>query len=159
MNGTCHHTCTEPAHEIRKKTMRNGLPMYGVQCVTCGRQVGAWLAKGDWPADAPEWDDGATRRHWNAQLAADQAARNEAKAAESAAWFSDHDAYLCTPQWESLRDRVRLRAGGLCEGCRQRNGLQAHHLTYVRWKRELLIDLAWLCKDCHDRAHEKRDRL
>lgn len=123
--------------------------MYGLQCTACGHSVGGWIRKEDWPRKAPAWDDDLSTKWWE-----ERRRHNEAERAESReAWLADHDAYMQTPEWAELRARVCEREGGICQGCRSRRGTQAHHITYDRWRHELLTDLVWFCKSCHERAH------
>lgn len=140
--------------EVRRKLTVNGRPMYGLQCVVCGHTVGGWLRKEEWPKDAPPWDDGLSGRYWSLRTDAAREAVDDQRAAALAEWRRQHDLYLATPEWSALRSLVCEREGGICQGCRAKRGKHAHHLTYVRWRKELLIDLVWLCSDCHRRAHE-----
>ena len=45
-------------------------------------------------------------------------------------WWRDYDAYLETDEWRRKRELVFQRARGMCEGCREREAKQVHHLTY-----------------------------
>lgn len=68
------------------------------------------------------------------------------------AWFRDHDLYLQTERWDSLRGQVMQRDGGRCTKC----GAEAHHVhhrTYDRWQNEDLDDLESLCRGCHEKEH------
>ena len=67
-----------------------------------------------------------------------------------------------TDHWRRLQAAARKRAGGpICEACgvhgtgRFQVGakVELHHLTYERLGNELLADVALLCHDCHQRAH------
>jgi len=63
--------------------------------------------------------------------------------------------YLCSPEWNALRNAVMDRSCGKCEKC----GLQArhvHHLTYIRKYREHLSDLQALCEQCHEAIHKAK---
>jgi len=63
--------------------------------------------------------------------------------------------YLNSPEWKTRRDAVMDRCDGVCEGCRQRNADDVHHLTYRHIGREFLFQLVGLCRDCHTRWHEE----
>ncbi len=65
--------------------------------------------------------------------------------------------YIRSPGWKRLRDAVLARARGRCEHCpKAPSRLTIHHLTYARFRTELLTDLVALCKPCHEIADEKR---
>jgi len=65
------------------------------------------------------------------------------------------DEYRQTPEGQSLRNRVLLRAGNRCVLCNKGGvGLQVHHRTYDRYGQELLSDLLALCRPCHERFHD-----
>ena len=61
--------------------------------------------------------------------------------------------YLLSPEWKALRRRVIIRAKGICEHCGVASIEEIHHLTYRRFKRELLSDLLGLCSECHEKIH------
>lgn len=63
--------------------------------------------------------------------------------------------YLCSREWSELRERVRLRARGICERCHILPMDAVHHLTYARKYAERLEDLQAICNECHDWTHAK----
>lgn len=65
--------------------------------------------------------------------------------------------YLNSQEWDDIRKKVIIRANGHCEGCGIAAPLDVHHLTYDRVGMELMTDLVALCRDCHDKAHNKND--
>jgi len=74
--------------------------------------------------------------------------------AREASHQKEYDAYLLSGKWAEKRRKVLKRAGGLCEGCREREAEQIHHLTYRHIYDEFLFELVALCRPCHDRIHE-----
>ncbi len=64
-----------------------------------------------------------------------------------------YETYLRTDWWQWRRLRSLWLAGQRCQHCRQRGGLQVHHLTYERRGRERDEDLAVLCDRCHIVEH------
>lgn len=63
--------------------------------------------------------------------------------------------YLCSPEWNALRNAVLDRSCGRCEKC-GREARQVHHLTYIRKYHEHLSDLQALCEQCHEAIHKAR---
>lgn len=61
--------------------------------------------------------------------------------------------YLLSSEWKALRRRVIIRAKGICEYCGLASVEEIHHLTYKRFKKELLSDLLGLCSECHEKIH------
>ena len=148
--------CTHPASEVRRKTATNGAIMVGRQCTSCGSVVGPWLKKTRENANAPAWDEHLQDAWWERAKLVIEGKRAEAdqeRSAEHRAWLLEHDAYLRTPEWADLRAKVIRREKGLCQGCMEVRGTEVHHMTYVRWKRELLTDLVLYCRSCHERYH------
>lgn len=137
--------------ELRFKAMVDGRRMCGAQCVRCGRAVGGWVKKTDWPIVEVPWDE--TLRsifwdNWYSKLEKKYAATKEARRQE-------YEEHLASPEWAATRRLVFEREKNLCQGCRQARGEHVHHLTYERLGRELLTDLVLFCRACHERAHEK----
>lgn len=61
--------------------------------------------------------------------------------------------YLRSEEWAARRTKVMQRAGGICEGCRDRPAEEVHHLTYEHVTQEFLFELVAMCGDCHARFH------
>jgi hypothetical protein len=66
-----------------------------------------------------------------------------------------YEAYLNSKTWKFLRSRVLRRDDDLCQVCREAQAKHVHHLTYVRFGRELLADLLSVCVPCHEMLHTK----
>jgi 5-methylcytosine-specific restriction endonuclease McrA len=73
-------------------------------------------------------------------------------------WWAWYDAYLMSPKWRAISARVIARADDLCEGCGESPATQAHHLTYENVGEEFLWELRAVCRACHQRLHELRDK-
>lgn len=66
----------------------------------------------------------------------------------------EYEAYLHSPQWREMRDRIIRERQGRCEGCGlAHRELHLHHKTYVRLYDEVDSDMILLCPDCHDGMH------
>jgi 5-methylcytosine-specific restriction endonuclease McrA len=65
----------------------------------------------------------------------------------------EYDAYMQSTKWAHIRQRVLERENYVCQGCGIRGAIQAHHLTYDRFKEEMLFDLVAVCRSCHERIH------
>ena len=62
--------------------------------------------------------------------------------------------YLDSPAWEMKRNAIMKRDGYQCV-CGAK-ATEVHHKTYDNIGKELLSDLVFLCKVCHERAHRSR---
>lgn len=151
------HACKGGAVEIRERTHADGRKVQARQCVRCG-QFHNNIKKADYIADPPPYDEALSGRmrdlRWQEEQREREAKRVRTQQEERAEWFKGHNEYLRSPEWKRLRQLVIKRDKGICQGCLLADGTQVHHLTYVRHKRELLIDLVLLCDACHERAHE-----
>lgn len=69
--------------------------------------------------------------------------------------------YLQTPQWKSIAETVKQRAGYRCQLCNRSHNLQAHHRTYAHIFNEAqhLDDLTCLCGECHAKFHGKAENV
>ena len=93
------------------------------------------------------------QREWAERQAERQAEREQ----ETRDWWESYDRYLESPGWRHRRQLVLQRAGGLCEGCRERPATQVHHTTYRTYNRagrEMCFELVAICDDCHRLIHE-----
>lgn len=61
--------------------------------------------------------------------------------------------YLRSEEWFGRRTKVMDRCNGLCEGCREAEAVDVHHLTYEHVTEEFLFELVALCAGCHERIH------
>lgn len=68
-----------------------------------------------------------------------------------------HGTYMRSDPWKALRRLKYKQVGRRCEDCGttrpKRGRFEVHHLTYERWKEELLSDLRVLCQECHTKRH------
>ena len=66
-------------------------------------------------------------------------------------WFSQHNEYLKSKEWQLKRDQVLRRDNYLCQACLENTATQVHHLSYDHWKQEPLFELVSICGPCHER--------
>ena len=66
---------------------------------------------------------------------------------------TDYENYILSDEWKNKRKKRMQIDGGKCQSC-GKPAQHVHHLTYRRFKNELMDDLTSLCMDCHDRQHE-----
>lgn len=66
----------------------------------------------------------------------------------------DYNAYIDSPEWQLKRDEAFALYGKACQKCKSKKKLHVHHMTYARFKNELVSDLAVLCNTCHHEYHE-----
>lgn len=162
-NEESYWNCTHSTTAMRWRVMRNGIGIWVLQCLDCGRQVRA-IAKGSPEAlkqtEQIPFDENlaaslqkqmreANQRHWEAQRIAAAAEAEK----QNQDWWDRYNAYLKTPQWQRKRQAVFTRSGGLCEGCRINKAVQVHHLTYDHAFDEFLWELVAICLSCHVRLH------
>lgn len=73
---------------------------------------------------------------------------------ESAEWKYKYKEYLKSNAWIGLKKQIIAERGDMCERCgNNENGVDLHHLTYVRLGSELPGDFKLLCRDCHKKMH------
>lgn len=145
--------CNHPSGELRAKRRTDGVLMRGWQCKTCGAAAGPRVGKGSPPASTlPRWDEGLWARHRAEIVPQYEAWIARMRAERSALWWSLYNAYLDSPEWAALRQRVIARDGGRCRACGA-PGDHVHHLTYQRVTEENLDDLVLLCAPCHAEQH------
>jgi len=66
--------------------------------------------------------------------------------------------FLHTPYWKAISYREMKKANFKCSYCKSYELLDTHHLTYSNHGYELNHpeDLVVLCRNCHERAHDKK---
>lgn len=72
----------------------------------------------------------------------------------------DYSDFLKTPYWDGVRNYKLKKSGYCCELCKKKGVLNVHHKNYENHGLEHLEriadkDLIVLCKDCHEKFHDK----
>jgi hypothetical protein len=149
--------CEHASQVLTVKECADGRPMYRRQCLRCGQATTGAIAKASLSepqrAAAVPFDDDLKRLWWERRAARYDELRQAARADELEDWRRDADAYKRSARWQLLRSKVLKRAANVCEGCGDRRAVEVHHLTYERWRREMLFDLVALCSACHGSIH------
>ena len=63
--------------------------------------------------------------------------------------------YLSSNKWKVLRLEVLLRDSYECQMCTSTTSLEVHHITYKHFTNESLGELVTVCRNCHQRIHNK----
>jgi 5-methylcytosine-specific restriction endonuclease McrA len=133
-----------------------------MQCRICGVGVGQNIPM----AGVTEaWDDVLEARSkaeyesaYTSYRQQQSDAMSEKFGQRSSAWWSQYSAYLRTAIWQTKRQLVLDRAGGVCEACGQAQAQQVHHLRYPEtFGLEPLWDLRAVCIPCHKIIHPHMD--
>jgi hypothetical protein len=129
-----------------------------MQCKLCGQGVGSLIPlKGV----TEEWDESleslvqeqydAACKEWREQNV-DAPRLPPGERPES--WWEMYNRYLCSAVWQTKRELVMQRCGGVCESCGQAAAEQVHHLEYPEtFGMEPLWDLRAVCVPCHKIIH------
>lgn len=150
--------CDHPRKGPRKLIQRDGKPYFKIQCPDCGAALSTQLSHSLVPdiENCPMWNEELSRQHQTRWSRAYDEEKQRAIAERKALWSKTYDEYLQTPEWRERSKLVKERAGGLCEGCRKRNAIDAHHLHYDNVGHEFLFDLVAVCRECHDALHPNK---
>jgi hypothetical protein len=62
--------------------------------------------------------------------------------------------YLKSPHWKGLKAVKAKRTKRRCAICAADNNIDCHHLVYRNLHDVKTSDLRWLCRRCHDLAHQ-----
>jgi hypothetical protein len=146
--------CSHRQCALSRRTVANGAVHYWEQCLRCGAAVKA-VKKASLPLGRePEREfDNALREDWRASQ---ELAWEAARAAASPSDFWDrYEEHMQSARWTEIRERVLVRAGGVCEGCGGRRPVHVHHATYERLGDEMLFDLFAVCRICHEKLHPR----
>jgi len=144
--------CQSSDWQIRRRwTYNRSAVQYVRQCLKCGRNVGAAVAKAVATAngECPEWDEQLSEQ-WESN-------KQRARDAEKQEWWSRYTEYLRSPEWAQKRRLVMQRDGGICQCCLLKPATQVHHLSYRRVFNEPAWDLRSICDACHDEWHSEQD--
>lgn len=163
--------CLHERTRSTKRIVAGGAIQYVHQCLKCGKPTTQAVAKhkaiaANGGREPPPFDDELFDK-WNAaSSAAWEQYHKDVNAyvkgekdfleLQSKQWRKEYEAYQKTPQWAALKEKVLLRAQGMCEGCRDKRATVMHHLTYAHVFNELLFELVALCEDCHNKAHSHK---
>ena len=105
------------------------------------------------PDSLPPCDVSAAERFQQDYYSAAFALRDKFALARVEVWWAQYPAYLASDEWRE-RSRVTIAtAGGICEYCRCRRAVQAHHVCYDRVGCERPEDLRAVCLFCHRKEH------
>ncbi|WP_109993337.1 HNH endonuclease [Salinisphaera sp. LB1] len=161
------YRCEHPTTKLRLRTVRGGATQRVLQCVTCGEATSRAFSKQEAQEmnggnEPPAFDD-ALLRNWKERYNAETQqiiGRYKTRSAyERAEFFRWYDKYLKSSKWKEKREKVLLRAQGVCEGCRETAASEVHHLTYRNVGDELLFQLVAVCNSCHKRLHDSEDEF
>lgn len=148
--------CPHAQTQIRRRTVgRDGIQIRH-QCLRCGSAVGNAIKKDSTNVSLPDFDETLSNEFETAREADYKRILRKHLASQmrrEASHQKEYAAYLVSPQWAGKRRKVFERAGGLCEGCRERSAEDVHHLTYDHIYDEFLFELIALCRPCHERLH------
>lgn len=145
--------CQHERQELRRRVVANGAVQFVRQCLNCGRSENKPVAHSlvhNAHKVAP-FDESLIEAYREAR---DALWKNK-RAAEKSEFDQWYGEYLRTDAWKKKRAAVLRRCGGVCEGCGEAKADSVHHLTYEHVGNELLFELVGVCRECHERAHEK----
>jgi len=167
-NNRCEHSETL----LKKRLLSNNSIQYVYQCMCCGKatsnaikaEKALVLNNGIDPEPFDEklgdtyyeeYRKGIEKieDHYKTLIEVEKSKINE-KIKDFNKWYKK---YLSSDDWLKKRDKVLLRAQGICEGCRENEATVVHHTTYEHVGEEFLFELVALCYKCHARIHEKDD--
>lgn len=155
--------CACDRSAIRLRTQANGVHIYSLQCLDCGRQIRAVSKNAPEILEMPNRlpFDEALKERWHQRCRehsdAQRQQREQAREAQSIEWWQQYTAYLQTTAWRLKRQAVLTRANNWCEGCGKHQATQVHHLTYEHVFNEFLFELVAVCESCHRRIHPEMD--
>lgn len=161
--GLSYLKCTCDRSAIRRRIIANGNQIYALQCLDCGRQIRAVSKNAPEILEMPERMpfDETLQQQWQdrhkAHIEIQMRGRDAERKRKDTEWWQWYKAYLQTTAWRLKRQAVMARANNWCEGCRAREAVQVHHLTYDHVGNEFLFELVAVCLDCHSRLHAEAD--
>ncbi|MGD9657382.1 MAG: HNH endonuclease [Methylocystis sp.] len=154
--------CKHEHAEVRLRLVRGGARQVFNQCTTCGETLGSAIKKTAVPVELPAFDESLLDKFMeekNADFRRIAKKHYLLQKKREASNQKEYDAYLRTKKWTEKRRKVIERAGGLCEGCRERPPEDVHHLSYDHICDEFLFELVALCRPCHEKIHGKTAEL
>ena len=67
----------------------------------------------------------------------------------------DKKEYMTSFGWRMKREAVLRRDNSCCQSCGATERLEVHHITYKRLGNEDLGDLIVVCRNCHQKIHDR----
>ena len=131
---SCRHT------PVLAKRRVFGIESYVYQCGKCGQKIGPSV-----PTSALTPGQLAGVRLWNPWLR--RRGRGTARSRR-------YQAYLGSPEWKRLRQRILERDGFKCLTCAE-EATEVHHISYARFGHELETDLMAVCRECNQAFRER----
>ena len=141
--------------QLERRQLKNaaGVLLHCLQCMNCGRHTCHKVKRDE--SNPPELDrelaqrgEEARQRHWAQEAGAQQTEQEAIRGARR----MEYQIYLRTPEWITLRERVKQR-DKTCQGCLAAPIEDVHHLTYEHVQNEFAFELVGLCRKCHARLH------
>jgi transposase len=149
--------CKHAHNTVRKKLAADGAISIWQQCDRCGHKVSIAIKKATMTLAQvqalPTWDTQLESRFYAEKKKYFDESYAAEKKRHADAWHCAYDQYLHSPEWKRKSKLVMLRAQGICEGCRETEAIDAHHLSYDDVGHEFLFQLVALCRKCHDKLH------
>jgi hypothetical protein len=68
----------------------------------------------------------------------------------------NYESYLHSDDWKKVRKSALRRAKNRCQLCNKTDGLDVHHRTYENLGKEKPEDVTVLCRECHEKHHNKK---
>lgn len=150
--------CKHAQTTVRKKLAADGAISIWHQCHKCGSKIGPAIRKATLTPQQlealPLWDGEIEKRFYKDREKHHHQMLDRERERCRTEWWRHYNAYLETPEWKRKRQLVLLRAQGVCEGCREAEAVQVHHLSYSDVGEEFLFQLAAMCRKCHERWHD-----
>jgi 5-methylcytosine-specific restriction endonuclease McrA len=152
------HNCEHTSYELRDYPTSNGGWQRKPQCLICGQAVGK-PEKREKSISVPHWDM-ERRATWEGECRLRQEEIETTlisrTASLEAGGYDCYEEYLRSSEWKERRELVIKRDGGLCQACLSEQATEVHHLTYDQIFKEYLFDLVAVCRNCHERLHNKK---
>lgn len=69
-------------------------------------------------------------------------------------WWDKYNLHLNSQYWHNIRKKI-IHRDKICQGCLENPIQEIHHKSYVNFEQEFCFELIGLCKQCHERYHNK----
>lgn len=145
--------CKGAKLERRSQTYSNGVVVHVMQCANCGKYTGSKIKKDG--SNPPPLDRELMAAGRQAKYANYEAAKMSLEPAHGQQYDQrDYSTYLNSEAWRSKRRKV-IERDRVCQGCLEAPIEDVHHLSYRNMCDEFMFQLVGLCRQCHERWHQK----